>query len=140
MNIELLNAAMVVSHYFDQYPQLMEPYLEKLILNLEKTDLHVAIKRNSLRILQFMSVPEKLTSTLFDRCLNYLTDPEEPIAVKAFSMQVLYNCCKVYPELTQEVIPIIETLVEYSESMGILSRGKKIATKLTRLQQKVNRG
>lgn len=126
-------SAMVVSYYFDEYPQLMEPYLQQLIVNLEKENLHIAVKRNSVRILQFVSIPEQHLSSLFDRCLHFLVDQEEPIAVKAFSMQIVYNCCKRYPELAQEVTPIIDSLLEYSESKGILARGRKIRKLLAKL-------
>ena len=126
-------AAMAVSAVFDKSPKFINPYLSKMILNLENKDLHVAIKRNTIRILQFIEIPEKLISSLFDCCISYLLNKDEPIAVKAFSMGIVYNICKIYPELKVEVIPILEDIVEYSDSAGILSRGTKILKKLSQL-------
>lgn len=126
-------AAMVVSNCFDQHPILMQPYIEKMILNLESDHIHVAIKRNTIRILQFVDIPEMYQSQLFDRCLSFIRNRNEPIAVKAFSMTIVYNICKQYPELVSEVIPIIENEVNYTESKGIISRGKKVLAQLYRL-------
>lgn len=125
-------AAMVVSNCFDTHPELMNPYITSLINNLSQENLHVAVKRNTVRILQFISIPEELISPLFDHCLNYLIDSKEPTAVKAFSMGILYNICKIYPELKHEVIPLLEEELKRNESAGVLNRGKKVLTKLNR--------
>lgn len=126
-------AAMVVSDYFDKYPKDMEPYLEQLVLNLENPDIEVAVKRNTVRILQFIPIPEALQASLFDRCLAYLIDTKETIAVKAFSMGILAKLCQYYPELKMEVIPIIEELIAQAESKGILSRGRSVLQTLYQL-------
>ena len=126
-------AAMSVSDCFDLHPQLMQPYVEQMVDNLSDPKIHVAVKRNTVRILQFIDVPEEHTSALFDHCLSFLIDSKEPIAVKAFSMGILYNICKKYPDLKVEVIPIIEEEIGRSESAGVLNRGKKISKKLYQL-------
>ena len=126
-------SAMVVSLIFDLKPNLIGPYQEKIILQLYQKDLEVAVKRNSIRLLQFQKIPEKLTAPLFDCCLNFLMDAKEPVAVKAFSMTVLYNVCKRFPELKSEVIPLIEQELNQNESKGIQSRGKKVLKQLLKL-------
>ncbi|MBL4707365.1 MAG: hypothetical protein JKY48_02870 [Flavobacteriales bacterium] len=126
-------SAMAVSNCFDQHPDLMRPYLETLISNLSKEDIHIAVKRNTVRILQFIPIPEESTSLLFDYCLAYLIDSKETIAVKAFSMGILYNICKRYPELKHEVVPILEEEMERNDSAGILSRGRKILRQINKL-------
>jgi hypothetical protein len=126
-------SAMVVSACFDKRPHLLIKHLEKLVKNLEDKNLHVALKRNTVRILQEMKIPEDYMSSLFDSCIGFLTNPAEPVAVKAFSMKVCVNICKHYPDLKQEVIPIIEDLMSHSESMGIHSRGKAMLKQLNKL-------
>lgn len=126
-------SAMVLSACFDKQPFLVEKHLERLIKNLEKADLHVALKRNTVRILQDVQVPKKFESSLFDSCLGYIIDPTETIAVKAFAMKVCVNICKIYPELKQEVIPAIEDTMSHSESMGIRSRGNAMLKQLHKL-------
>ena len=126
-------AAMVVSHCFDERAEMMQPYLEKLILNLENEAIHIAVIRNTVRILQFTAIPEKLQARLFDKCLLFLADTQMPIAVKAFSMTVLLNICKCFPDLKVEVIPLIEDVLKYTESAGVKNRGKKVLTQLYKL-------
>ena len=70
---------------------------------------------------------------MFDCCLSYLTDVEETVAVKAFSMTVLYRICQKYPDLKQELIPVIEDNLAYSDKAGLQNRGKKILKKLYQL-------
>jgi hypothetical protein len=59
---------------------------------------------------------------------------KEAIAIKAFSMSVLYNCCKIYPELKVEVIPILEDVLVRDKSKGIQSRGRKVLKQLYNLR------
>lgn len=126
-------AAMVVSDCFDRNPELMRPYLTQLVENIEQDDIHVAVQRNTVRILQFIDIPEELQARLFDRCLSFLIDSKMPIAVKAFSMGILYNICKDFPELKAEVIPLIEQELSHTESAGVRSRAKNILKKLSAL-------
>lgn len=127
-------AAMAISACFDLQPNLFEPYIPVLIENLtQKEELHVAVKRNTVRFLQFCLIPEDYESILFDCCLSYLTDVEETVAVKAFSMTVLYRICQKYPDLKQELIPVIEDNLAYSDKAGLQNRGKKILKKLNQL-------
>ena len=126
-------AAMVVSDVFDHRPELIQPYVNKLIENLNQDQYHIAIKRNSIRILQYVEIPEEKTAELFDHCLNNLISVKEPIAVKAFSMTVLFNICKSFPELKHEIIPLLELELERNESAGVLNRGKKLLKALQKL-------
>ncbi len=126
-------AVMVLSACFDQHPHLVKKHMEKLVKNLNRSDLHVALKRNTVCILQEINVPEHLESGLFDNCLKYIQDPKEAIAVKAFSMKVCLNICKNYRELKNEVIPAIEDTMSHSESKGVHARGKAILKALHKL-------
>ena len=80
-------AAWIVSHCCDNHPRLLDPYLAKIICNLEG-DIPVAVKRNTVRILQSVDLPEELMGSLADHCFQYLSGTKEPIAVKVFSMTI----------------------------------------------------
>ena len=125
-------AAYSMNICYDKKPELITPYIEKLIFNLKKEGLHDAVKRNTIRILQFIQIPAELEGEIYDICFNYLTSMDEPIAIKAFSMRVLANICKSYPELKNELIPVIEDLLPHGSS-GIKNRGKKILKELNTL-------
>lgn len=122
------NAAHIMSYCVDAFNELVAPYLPQLIENLTKNP-NTAIKRNTVRILQNQIIPKDHQGLLYDTCFGYLTSAKEPIAVKAFSMTVLANLSKIYPELSNELIPIIEELVAHG-SAGIKSRGKKVLVQL----------
>ncbi|UII32962.1 hypothetical protein LVD17_03860 [Fulvivirga ulvae] len=121
-------AAQVVSICTDNYPDLISPYLKQLILNL-RNDIHDAVKRNSLRILQNIELPDSLHGEMADIGFSILASGEEPVAIKVFAMTVLANLCKREPDLKNELQIIIEDQMPYG-SAGFISRGSKILKRL----------
>ncbi|MEM6699078.1 MAG: hypothetical protein AAF599_11820 [Bacteroidota bacterium] len=117
-------AAYTLNHVVDQQPALFAPYVEKSIENL-KTPKHDAVKRNTLRIFQYYDVPEKLQGVLVDLAFNFLASPKEPIAVRVFSMNVIFNVAKKEPDLLHELKILIEEGMP-NGSAGFKSRGRKI--------------
>ena len=53
-------AAWVMSHCMKNYPNLIQSHLKRMIQNLRTEKIHVAVKRNSVRFLQTMEIPENL--------------------------------------------------------------------------------
>src|SRR5689334_8063342 len=51
--------AWAASYIAEAHPELMRKHLKKIILNLEKP-VHGAVKRNTLRLLQFIELPSSL--------------------------------------------------------------------------------
>ena len=125
-------AAYAVSHCVDKYPFLINPHLEQLVHNLENKKIHIAVKRNTVRILQDVDVPEELLGTLADYCFKFLLDPKETVAVRVFSMQILYNICKKEPDLANELKVVIEEFLP-TGTAGFKSRGKKILKGLQKI-------
>lgn len=125
-------AAWVMSHCVDKYPFLINPHLEKMVHNLKEEKIHVAVKRNTVRILQEIEIPEALMGPLVDYCFKFLLDPKEAVAVRVFSMQILYNVCKKEPELADELRIVIEEFMPHG-TVGFKSRGKKIMKGLRKI-------
>lgn len=126
-------SAMAVSDCFDRHPEMMEPYKSDMIDNLKNEPIHVAVKRNTIRILQFTTIPQDKEAELFDLCYSYVKDQNEPIAVKAFSMTILLNICKKYPELKTELMPLIQQTLERNDSAGIKHRASNVLKHLISL-------
>lgn len=124
--------AAVVNACFEKNPKLIEPYLLKLIENLSKKGLHDAVKRNTVRMLQFIEIPTDLQGLAFENCMKLLLSADEAIAIKVFSMTVLVNICKTEPDLKNEVKLAIETQLPYA-SKGYLNRAGKLLSKLKKL-------
>ena len=118
----------VVGHCSDLHPELFFPYLEQMIKNLDNP-VHDAVVRNTMRIFQDTEIPEPLMGELADKCFNYLMNPQIPVAIRVFSMTVLYNITLIWPELQHELKVIIEEHLPYG-SAGFKSRGKKILRNL----------
>lgn len=122
-------ASWVVSYCVQNHPKLIRPYLKKMILHLAKPGLHDAVKRNIVRILQFVDIPRSLWGHVVTNCFQLLNSASEPIAVKVFSMTVLFNIAKHEPDLQSELKMMIEDQMPYA-SAGFISRGKKILSAL----------
>ena len=126
------NAAAVFGKICDQDKSLINPFLIPLAQHL-RTNPVDASKRSIIRLFQFCEIPEEVEGELFDQIIDYLKSSEEAIAIKAFGMTVARRICQKYPELTVELIPRIEVLVEEKVSAGIVNRGRKELKKLQKL-------
>lgn len=118
-------AAWPISCIIIQHPELVKPYLGKFIALLTQENLHPAVIRNILRLLQFVDVPKKYLGKLTNACFHLLISSDSPIAFKAFSMTILKNICIKEPELKRELKIVIEEMMKEG-SAGIRARGKKV--------------
>ncbi|HYG40159.1 MAG TPA: hypothetical protein VD908_16135 [Cytophagales bacterium] len=117
-------SAMVVNLCASKYPGLIIPYLEPVLLNL-KNNVPEAVIRNTLRILQFVELPNALDGLAADICFSFLESSKTPVAIRVFAMTILFNICKKEPDLANELKILIEDQLPYS-SAGFKSRGNKI--------------
>ena len=107
------------------HPTLIDKHLAPLIAFMQKPGVHNAVKRNTLRLLQVVHIPENYEGTIMDLCFSYITNPREKAAVKAFSLTVLSNLARQYPEILPEIRLVIEERWN-SETPAFRSRAKKI--------------
>ncbi len=118
-------AAWPLSNCVIQHPQLIKKHFKKLISNLQKPGIHDAVKRNTVRLLQDIDIPEAYHGTIMNLCFDYINSTEQPSAVKAFSLTILEKLSHHYPEIKQELKLIIEERWQY-ETPAFHSRGRKI--------------
>jgi hypothetical protein len=118
-------SAWIVSLCSDKHPELIRPYLKQMIRRMQEPGVHDAVKRNVIRILQFIEIPDALLGEVTTVCFDYLVSPNEPIAVRVFSMTVLGNIAQKEPDLKHELQLIIEQQLTYG-SLGFCSRAKKV--------------
>jgi len=122
-------AAYLVDKIHDEYPELLLPYIEKIIFQLEKEE-NTSKKRHFLKLLSMNEIQEEYFGFLVDYCLEKLSSGKEPPAVRVHAMQVLYNISEKEPALKPELLAVIEHEMEYHSTAGILSRGMKLTQKL----------
>src|SRR5882724_3933938 len=81
-------AAWPVSYCVRRHPELILPYFKPLLDQLARKDHHVAVTRNTLRLLQDVTIPEKYHGRVMSICFDLIQSPATAIAVKAFSLTV----------------------------------------------------
>jgi hypothetical protein len=123
-------AAWSVSWAAKKNPKLIQPYIKALVDQLPRKDVHDAVIRNSVRILQQVEIPEFLHGELMNNCFSFIESQSTPVAIKAFSLSALFNLSKSYPEIKNELKLIIEERWN-NETAAFKSRGKKILKQLS---------
>ena len=108
---------------------MVAKFLPKIIKRLDDEKIHVAVKRNVVRVLQFLPIPEKCEVKVLDHCLKYIADPNETVAVRCFAMTVAANLAIQYPELKREVTDTIKLSIK-STTPGLKVRSRDILKKL----------
>jgi hypothetical protein len=117
-------AAWPLSYCVRNHPGLIAPYYRQLLDNLGRKDIHVAVIRNTVRLLQDVSIPKRWHGRVMSLCFDFVADPETPIAVKTFSLTILSNLSKEYPEIRSELKLIIGEQLEQA-TPAFRSRARK---------------
>jgi hypothetical protein len=106
-------------------PQMVQPYLSKMVDQLSRTDVHDAVIRNSVRILENMVLPIELHGSLMNTCFQLVENPQTKPAIKAFSLTILFQLSQTHLDIQSELTCIIQSLWDH-ESPAFKSRGRKI--------------
>lgn len=114
------------------HPELIEPYFKRLLDNLQRKDIHVAVVRNTVRLLQDVTIPKKHQGRVMSICFDLIQEVGTPIAVKAFSLTILGNLSMDYPDIQGELKLIIE---EQRDRMtpALRSRSKKVLKQMEKV-------
>ena len=120
-------AAWPISYCVIEHPELIKKHFRNLITNLYNTNLPNAVKRNTVRLLQYVEIPETFQGEIMKLCFDYISTPTEAPAVKAFALTILQNLAQTYPDIKEEVKIIIENRWE-AETPAFRSRAKKFLT------------
>ncbi|UYQ95195.1 hypothetical protein MKQ68_08815 [Chitinophaga horti] len=123
-------AAWTLRHVVEDHPTLIKPHIDALITRLGDPGIPVAVKRNVMAVLQQVPIPEHLHGPVMNYCFDFLQDPQETIAVKSFSMVILAQLAKSYPDIRNEIVLVISDLLEQEPSAGIRSRAAKTLRQL----------
>jgi hypothetical protein len=117
-------AAWPMSYCVIAHPELVAKHIKKLMKALGDNKAHSAVRRNVMRLLPHVNVPEKYHGELIDKCIQFIVTPDEKAAVKAFALMSLEKYAKEYPDIVREVELII--LDQWDrEAPSFHSRAKK---------------
>lgn len=107
------------------HPEFIKNNFGTLIRNLQKPGIHDSIKRNTVRLLQSVEIPEKYEGAIMEVCFNYVESPKEAVAIKSFSLTILGKLAKKYPEIIPELKLLIENQIHY-QTAAFKGRAKKL--------------
>ncbi len=124
-------AAWPVSYCVEAYPRLINKHM-KTVIKLLNNPCHDAVKRNLLRFLKDIAVEEKYMSEIADISFAYLRAADEPAAIRVFAMRTLANICGTYPELSNELVLIIEDMLPHGQP-SIRAAGKQVLKELKKM-------
>ncbi len=125
-------ASWTLTKVCDKSPSLLQPFLKMIISELDKSD-NESSKRSFLRILSFAdldSIDQDQHGLLADQCFLALNSAFSAIAIKAYSMEILYKLAIRYPELANELSASISMLGD--DAAGVKARGHIILKKLVK--------
>ncbi len=125
------HASWALSKVCDKFPEIIYPYLPRIVEALKLID-NESTLRSFLRVISLSDlnrIDNYQHGLLADFCFSTLNSGFSAIAVKAYSMEILYRLSLIYPELANELSVSIRILIE-DGSAGIKARGKMILKKL----------
>jgi len=125
------HASWTLTKVCDRFPELIYPYLPKIIESFYKLD-NESAQRSFLRIISltdFERLSDKQHGILAEQCFKALRSGFSAIAIKAYSMEILYKLVLKYPELLNEFSATVK-MIEGEGSAGIMARGRIIMKKL----------
>lgn len=127
-------AAWAIGYCLEAHPSWAAEYLPALLANL-KNPAHDAVKRNIVRALQQITIPDTLAGEAADILFQFVGDPKEPVAVRCFSMTALFNLCQDEPDLLAELRLILEDVLENEGTGGLLARGRKVLLQIAKIEK-----
>jgi 8-oxo-dGTP diphosphatase len=125
------HASWILTKVCDKLPDIIYPYLPGIIDSLGKID-NESAQRSFLRIISLSDldgITKKHHGLLADHCFAALRSGFSAIAIKAYSMEILYKLALKYPELSNELSATINML-QGEGSAGIIARGRIILKRL----------
>jgi 8-oxo-dGTP diphosphatase len=124
-------ASWTLTKVYDKYPEIIKPHLLLAIEALDKLD-NESVQRSFLRIISMSDlrmVSSRHHGILADHSFRMLKSGFSAIAIKAYSMEIIFKLALIYPELANELSATI-SMLQGEGSAGILARGHLILKKL----------
>lgn len=118
-------AAWPLSEIVCSHPRLIQPYLGELLRYYIQPGHHDAVRRSTVRMLQWIEIPEAYQGIVMNHCFEFLLSPTEKPGVKAFSLTVLQNLSRIHPDIRQELKTVIHDRWSF-ETPAFHARAKKI--------------
>ncbi len=124
-------AARVIDMNTEMNPELGDFYANNIAKNIINLDSRT--KRSLCRVLtRHLPDDEEILGHFISFAFEQMLSPSEPVALKVYAMQALFNITVLIPELKNELIQSIEQQLP-NASVGLKSRAKKLIKKLYKM-------
>ncbi len=124
-------AAWMMDYLAELDPSLPEKHIGQIWEKLPDNNPD-GVKRSTLRMLCRYDIPDEQQGMATDLCLDWLIMESIPVAVKAYSMEIMHKITILYPELKDEVIAILNDHM-HNNSVGFMARARHIIKALEKL-------
>lgn len=125
-------AAWAMSYIAVDEPSLVKYHWATLVKLLADKKSSGPVKRNIVRFMQEIEIPVKYQGNIINRCFELVNDPQEDIAIRAFSMTVIANLLPQYPQMANELRLSVQELLPYA-STGLKNRAQKVLRLIEKL-------
>lgn len=126
-------AGRVVILCCEKYPELLDPYFKDLIISLPKLK-NEGTMRTILKVLTLYNDygSEDIVGILMETCFDFLKSNEAAIAIKVYSMDILFNIYIKEPGIKYELIAIVEDQMP-KNSKGFKARARMILKRINKI-------
>lgn len=123
----------------EKEPGIIIPYTSRFIRSLPELSNESVIRSFLKMVLEadFNDIPHAEQGLLADFCFRMLNTASSAIAIKAYSMEAIYNLSLIYPDLRVELINTITRIIDDS-SAGVKAKGADILERLRKVIKKDN--
>ncbi len=133
---EARTAAWLLTHLADDDPMLLMENQTRII-EIALSTPSDSIRRDLLRIILRLPLPEAYLGPLYENALNWALNEKYAIAVRANAIQLLGQICEKENGLAAEVEQYLSPVLDYGSS-GLMVRGKKVISRLQKIRQNVD--
>ena len=118
-------ASWPMNYCVQRHPELIVPYLKKLLDHAERDDVHDAVRRNAMRLLQYVDVPTRLKGRVYSLCLDLIGDLKQPVAVKVFAITTARKIAEKEPSLISELSLVVREQLPHN-SVAFSKRAREV--------------
>jgi len=118
-------SAWPMSYCVQRHPELIVPYLKKLLDHTERDDVQDVVRRNVMRLLQYVEIPERLQGRVYSLCLDLIGDLKQPVAIKAFAVTTARRIADSEPSLMNELALVVKEQLPHN-SIAFAKRAREV--------------
>ena len=128
-----MRASWVLTKAVEKNVSLLDSYEDALIDLITSTN-NLGLKRNLLRSVYHSKLHGKNYSILFDLGCCEFANPNNPVAVRMFSLRVANKIVHIIPELKDELVVLMESNLGSIQTSGLKSAYKDIYNQLKKIK------